>query len=70
MVWNAAFSWLPAGAVEAPGGTPPGLRPTEACFNPGRDFYFFSLLEWKMGAFKYFPIVIYKSEWSVYSFTF
>ena len=48
---------------------PPGYPRHQACFNPGQDFYFFSFLESIMDVFKAFPMINYKSECLMYSFT-
>lgn len=48
---------------------PPGYPRHQACFNPGQDFYFFSFLEPIMDVFKAFPMINYKSECPMYSFT-
>lgn len=51
------------------GHPPPGYPRHQACFNPGQDFYFFSFLESIMDVFKAFPMINYKSECLMYSFT-
>ncbi|RGR44301.1 hypothetical protein DWY45_18880 [Phocaeicola plebeius] len=48
---------------------PPRLPKTPSMFHPGQDFYFFSFLEPIMDVFKAFPMINYKSECPMYSFT-
>lgn len=51
------------------GHPPPSYPRHQACFNPGQDFYFFFFLEPIMDNFKFFPIINYKNEFFMYSFT-